>query len=532
MHKLLPLLLLVGCASQSPENAAADGERAAELASLKASPEYAKAEQFDRFLRGQLSSEELAALKQTCNKSPKENPFCPSYRLAKQILKQAEDSRRVAIPPEPKIIVGATFTITGKKIQGFRSLRREKIPVLLKGLESLPQETLRTIARIALAENKCPNHVAITVAATLEDYLPDQVSAKEIAKLYEHGGRCAANGSADKEHFLTRAALFHLMAENPQESARILKKVRPADAFSGRSLYWLYRSRKLLKDEAGAEQVRARLLRQFPFSFHATLIEHLSSEKPVEAKTPPAVNRSTRSPKANAFVEQVELLNHLGFESAATFLADFTMGRFSGLETGLRIHLAELASPKLRVISLSDLLLRKPSLISQKTLELAYPKPYFDYFERQSGQTDPLLLLAIARKESQFDPLAVSSANAQGLLQIQPATAQKLSGENPNLLDPEKNIMLGAKYVKELQSRLGQLTLVLAAYNAGEEPVGRWQKRYRTTDPILFMDLIPYRETRDYVGYVLANYHWYYRVHASNGKDPFQSLVPEIAVSK
>ncbi len=79
----------------------------------------------------------------------------------------------------------------------------------------------------------------------------------------------------------------------------------------------------------------------------------------------------------------------------------------------------------------------------------------------------------------------------------------------------------------------GNAALTVAAYNAGEDPVDRWLARYPTDDPILFIDLIPYRETRDYVGYVLTNYHWYYRTYAEGKKWPLAQLGPiEVALGK
>lgn len=111
---------------------------------------------------------------------------------------------------------------------------------------------------------------------------------------------------------------------------------------------------------------------------------------------------------------------------------------------------------------------------------------------------DPLLLHAIAHVESRHNPAAVSSAGARGLMQVMPATARRFGVTEPlrALHDPTTNLEVAAAYLKELQARFGNdLTLVLAAYNAGEGAVERYGRR-----------IPPFPETRQYVGAVLSNY--------------------------
>ena len=111
---------------------------------------------------------------------------------------------------------------------------------------------------------------------------------------------------------------------------------------------------------------------------------------------------------------------------------------------------------------------------------------------------DPLLLHAIAHVESRHDPRARSAAGALGLLQVMPATARRFGVDDAPgaLYDPAVNLEVGAAYLKSLQARYGNdLTLVLAAYNAGEGAV----ERHGRSVP-------PYAETRDYVRQVLAEY--------------------------
>ena len=145
-------------------------------------------------------------------------------------------------------------------------------------------------------------------------------------------------------------------------------------------------------------------------------------------------------------------------------------------------------------------------------------------------RSDPYFLLAIARRESAFNPNAVSSANARGLLQVLPTTGRRLK-RRPNLFDPETNVAVGAQYVIELLKRTeGHIHYTLAAYNAGPGKLKGWTRSYPTDDPILFIDLIPFKETREYVGSVLRNYYWYRRIHQSNLPIPASQIL-ELAIA-
>ena len=106
------------------------------------------------------------------------------------------------------------------------------------------------------------------------------------------------------------------------------------------------------------------------------------------------------------------------------------------------------------------------------------------------------LVKAVIAAESAFDPEAVSHAGAQGLMQLMPATAQTLGVSDP--LRPDQNVRGGVRYLRELVDRYGDLSLALAAYNAGPTAVDRYG------------GIPPYRETRAYVKRVLTYYRDYY----------------------
>ena len=138
-------------------------------------------------------------------------------------------------------------------------------------------------------------------------------------------------------------------------------------------------------------------------------------------------------------------------------------------------------------------------------------------------EVDPALLLAITRAESAFNRKAVSGAGARGLMQIMPSTARDMAKRNAGLRykgkyhlhDPMTNIRFGQAYIQWLNETdlVGDnLMYMLMAYNAGPKRVQRWRKEFREIgdDPILFLESIPIRETRNYVKKVMANL-WAYR---------------------
>lgn len=155
---------------------------------------------------------------------------------------------------------------------------------------------------------------------------------------------------------------------------------------------------------------------------------------------------------------------------------------------------------------------------TRRTLRWLYPEPLPDVLEpaaRRFG-VDPALVLAVMRRESSFRPDARSAAGAEGLLQLKPATAEWLAtllgvpgGVGARLRDPETAITLGAHYLGLLVARFGEPALAVAAYNAGPAPVAEWAAARSGMALDAWVESIPYRETRQYVKIVLAEWDAY-----------------------
>ncbi len=516
-------LCLSGCLSSRPNS---EQELVGVSDAVRATPRYRQAKTFDAFLRNELAPDEKTALFAECRRAPSENVFCPSLQkeaTLRRFLRKEEKAAETVMRQKPDPI---TPELKGKAVKNWGKIQRANLKGLLSGMRAFSLDELKIIGQFALKRAECPNHISIATAALLEIHLPFENVSPLIAQLYEKGARCTRRRTPNHEHYLTRAALFQFLERKYGEAERLLLKVEPSDAYSGRSLYWLYRTRKLLGKTPEAQKTLTRLKSQLPLSFHALMIQASENLDPIAPADPGPIPTRSKDRAANNLVEQAETLREMAFHDSAAKIVAFAMAFRAPPEPGVRAYLSTLGDPPQQIRTVQALIMTRPGLRNQTYLQLAYPKTYFDLFEEYDSQVDPYLLLAIARKESTMDPNAVSPANAQGLLQLNPDTAKRLSREsNLNLFDPRTNAQLAARYMAELKDTMkGQLPLIIASYNAGEQTVATWTQRYPTTDLLLFVDLIPYRETRDYVGYVLSNYFWYRRLYSENAQQALANL--------
>ena len=148
--------------------------------------------------------------------------------------------------------------------------------------------------------------------------------------------------------------------------------------------------------------------------------------------------------------------------------------------------------------------------------KLAYPHAYGDLTEKygKAFDIDPLFVMAIMREESGFHPQIESPANAVGLTQIIASTGRRIARKLgvkrfslADLKDPETAIRFGAFHLKELLDRWdGKVPLAIGSYNAGEGAVARWVKKNGDLPFDVWLEEIPYRETRNYTRRVLKTY--------------------------
>ena len=147
--------------------------------------------------------------------------------------------------------------------------------------------------------------------------------------------------------------------------------------------------------------------------------------------------------------------------------------------------------------------------------KILFPQQYWSSIEQGAARNglDPYMVASLIRQESEFNPAAISPANAFGLMQLLPSVGRSMAREEGirhfneiELLNPDTNIRLGTRYLKQTLDKFdGQAPYAFAAYNAGDSRVTDWQSigKYHGMDE--FVESIPFTETRDYVQAILRN---------------------------
>jgi soluble lytic murein transglycosylase len=150
---------------------------------------------------------------------------------------------------------------------------------------------------------------------------------------------------------------------------------------------------------------------------------------------------------------------------------------------------------------------------------ILFPEPYWETIKAESAKNnlDPYLVASLIRQESEFDPSVISYANAYGLMQLLPSVGKVMAREEGlthfqtfQLLDPDTNIRLGTRYLRQMLDRFGGVEeYALAAYNAGDYRVADWQAAgpYHGIDE--FVESIPFTQTREYVEAIRRNQETY-----------------------
>ncbi len=146
--------------------------------------------------------------------------------------------------------------------------------------------------------------------------------------------------------------------------------------------------------------------------------------------------------------------------------------------------------------------------------EALFPKAYWNDLKRYAAANglDPYLVASLIRQESEFNPNAVSHANAVGLMQLLPKTGRVVARQvklkrysASQLYTPAINLQLGTHYFRGMVDKFGGFEYALAAYNAGSDRVQEWLNEGKYRDPQEFVESIPFTETREYVQAILRN---------------------------
>ncbi|WP_295045054.1 lytic transglycosylase domain-containing protein [uncultured Paracoccus sp.] len=310
---------------------------------------------------------------------------------------------------------------------------------------------------------------------------------------------------ADLEWLAGFAALKQGAADRALSHFLHLETVVGSQISKARAFYWQARAHEALGDRAAADAAFTQAA-AMPGTYYGQLAaERIGAPMPADYAAPGPLPdwRGTELGHSSVFRAGLWLL--------ATGRADEAQRFF--------LHLSETADPT-DTLRMANLMYQAGMpwhglRLSKRAADkgLIHPAAHFPLTGLQDGdhQVPPELVLSIARQESEFNPGARSPVGARGLMQVMPATAEQMARQIREPFDLERltsdgdyNARLGAAYLAGLRDRFGASTALTASgYNAGPGRPARWLRDFgdlrRDMDPVEWVELIPFDETRNYV---------------------------------
>ena len=303
----------------------------------------------------------------------------------------------------------------------------------------------------------------------------------------------------------------------------------PNSAEVPNAIYWRGRmAEERRRQEAGARflcEARGKL----PYFYYANLARERLAKVGDEAVDPPLLESLPRppappadwaTPADNIRAQKAQLL-------ANAALYDFAVAEMQAASAGSppweAKSVAEIYNEQGSYIRAIETLKRavpgyfaaEIPQIPRPVWESLFPKPFWEELKRDAtaNRLDPHLVASLIRQESEFNPGAISPANAMGLMQLLPTVGKGMAKEmkikhfsSDQLLVADTNLRLGTRYFKHIVDHYdGQVEYALAAYNAGEDRVNDWRKNGNFADVEEFVESIPFTETREYVQAIMRN---------------------------
>ncbi|MEK9629200.1 MAG: tRNA (adenosine(37)-N6)-dimethylallyltransferase MiaA [Nitrospinota bacterium] len=307
----------------------------------------------------------------------------------------------------------------------------------------------------------------------------------------------------------------------------------PDGSFIEYNLYWSAKSAEKMGNKEDARKIFTEVASLYPYTFHGIRAKEKMLSEGVSF---PENNSENSSPNKQIKLDRAltprEKFHHIrALELSALGLNNEARSEIHQLEKSIRktltgvlwlsnlYHQAGGYPESLRLLQLYKDFATKSGerTLSPRFWKYFFPLAYSEVVAKNAKyrEVDPYFVNGIIRQESLFDSHALSPAGARGLMQIMPATGKRLYPktklkkpfEADVLFEPDLNIRLGVKYVSQLNKRFGKNgTHILISYNAGPHILKKWLKRFgHLNDLDVFIESIPYPETRRYVKHVLRN---------------------------
>ena len=413
-------------------------------------------------------------------------------------------------------------------------LQNRKIPSgLIPRLKDLPSAKLYTLGK-SFWEQELSNE-AYELFKHLTDHYPFAPEAGNsiffMGRIYEDRGewmlaqnqferliqKYSSSSFFDRAQFKV-GFLSYLMKEDNKAIEWFNNALASAEypVQKAESLYWMSQVYERLGNQEQAKKLRAEIITIAPVSYYALLLTQIPNfvdSAPI-VSSPKQFWTSYLLKRARAFLAvglpkfsaqtltQVEAQNDISTSKEIAILLNASRHHDSAISNASRLLIQSFQG-------------EIPKDIAMGLFPIDYENIIFS--EAKASKLDPLLLFALIKQESAYKEDAESRVGALGLMQLMPKTAAELSQaleetvpQREDLLMGSKNVKIGSKYLASLIKKYdGNLVCALAAYNAGTNRVDVWKGRWNHLPPEIFIELIPFEETRNYVKSILANYAYY-----------------------
>lgn len=458
-------------------------------------------------------------------------------------------ARRLAelegLTAEQRLTVGRTLLRAGAVTKGAAQLRRA---LELGGLSAVSESDARFLVarqtyrsgdkeegRKGLRE-LISAHPSSQAAARslyfLADLAHDEGAIDEAVALYE---RTIASAAAVDEipRALMRLGGIAFQQQDYNKALRVFNQYRaryPHGDVHDQATYWAAQSALRLQDSISGRGLLRELRRDSPISYYGMRAAALLGDSLLDArlKTAPSATRTVQKAVAKS-LETWQLLRDGELDQAAAFELQRIKDRFAN-DRAAQYEIAE----ELNERNASNLAIAIGQDLAgggwdKRLLRITYPMPYTSLIQREAHTRglDPFLVAALIRQESRFNRGAVSGAGAIGLMQVMPATGKQLRRKAgvakvtaQRLKEPVVNVKLGTKFLADLMQMYGgRVDAVLVAYNAGPSRAYRWRDFPEFKMDDLFVERIPFDETREYVKVVLSNAAIYRALYGRSSAD-------------
>ena len=338
--------------------------------------------------------------------------------------------------------------------------------------------------------------------------------------LVREAGPLSANPLKDQAFMAGWLALRYL--KDPKTAKRhfeVMNKAADGPLSRAKARYWLGRAEEALGNKPAADEFYRQALAD-PDTFHALLARQklepgrlAISMSPPQMPTAAQIKRFVDLDAAKA----VMIAKSAGLDASIlrTLLVQIRLYHLKDeADMAMVAHLAETVGDTQSAVRAAKAAIAR----GHNLYYYAYPVHPFPAYKPLRKPPETAMLLGLARQETEFNTLIVSGAGAKGLLQVMTVTAKhvcrdyKIKCDIGKLTsDPSYNTMLASAYVGDRMDEFsGSYVLTLAGYNAGPGRARQWIKEFGDprdpkVDPVDWIERIPFQETREYVGKVLAN---------------------------